>query len=358
MTKENKLSIFACDNGDAILLEADGKTVMTDINYRDAAADPNDDDCPDFSAEIRAACENHQLSLFVLTHPDADHCRGFDDVFHVGDPAKHDADPEEGHVKIIVDEIWCSPYSVAPNYVTDEAKPLLEEINRRHKLIGKEGGTKDGNRLVVRSLDGDVDGALTPKVAWTLLAPTSVEATIPKQTDTDAKPPSSNPSSLVLHWRVTVGGRDNLLLLGGDSTVEVWERIHQEMNATPDRLRWHVLVAPHHCSRHSLGRGSGKDFTYSTEAVEAISHMQGSGHVVASSKAIKDDEHDPPSAEAKDQYLTSLAPNGRFHCTGTHDNDQPGHVVFDLTAGGPTLKPGSSRSYSGGNHVGGGGGYG
>lgn len=365
MTNANKLSIFACDNGDAILLEADGKTVMTDINYRDTAADPDDDDCPDFGAEIRSACANHHLSVFVLTHPDVDHCRGFGDIFHVGDPANHDSDPAEGHVKIVVDEIWCSPYAADPNYVTDDAKPLVDEIKRRHKLKGTAKGQQAGNKLFVRSLADVVDGSLSPNVSWRLLAPTASEATIPKRKATETCDPSSNSSSLVVQWTVKVNGKDNLLLLGGDSTVEIWERIHKDNEKTLVRLRWHVLVAPHHCSRRSLGkRNASNEFEYSKHALDALGHMQGSGRVVVSSKEIKKNDDDPPSWSAKQQYLKSLAPSGqqdaesRFHCTGTHDEGKPGHVLFDLTAGGPTLKVGSPRSYSSGNRVGGGGGYG
>ena len=43
----NKITFFACDNGDASLIEAHGHTILTDVNYRQAAA--NEDDAPDFA---------------------------------------------------------------------------------------------------------------------------------------------------------------------------------------------------------------------------------------------------------------------------------------------------------------------
>ena len=122
MRGDNKLTVFAAGNGDTILLEAHNKVVLTDIHYRqDGAEDEDNDEVPDFAPDIRDACPDHRLHVFVLTYPDKDHLGGAGAIFHLGHPDTWDCEPEDGEPKIIIEEIWCSPYSIDPHYVTDHS---------------------------------------------------------------------------------------------------------------------------------------------------------------------------------------------------------------------------------------------
>ena len=177
----NKITFFASGNGDSVLLQAHGYTVMTDINYRvSRCQDDNDNEAPDFAPNIRAGCSEDHLDIFVLTHPDQDHLAGFGDVFHLGPPEKWEEDPEDGVVKIIVDEFWCSSYSANPHYTTEASKPVIDEIKRRKKLFDSSEGEKDGNRLVIMDTDTHDSGEIINGLQWHLLAPTPSEAAIPK----------------------------------------------------------------------------------------------------------------------------------------------------------------------------------
>lgn len=349
MSTDNKLTVFAAGNGDTIMIEAHGKTILTDIHYRKTQAeDEENDQVPDFAPDIRAACPDDRLHVFLLTHPDKDHTHGFEELFHAGKPGDWTRHPKEGEPKILVEEIWCSPYAVNPHYVSNEAEPILDEIKRRHKLRGTADGELAGNRLKVMDMGGATSGAVVSGLSWRLLAPTKDEWDIP-EAEKDEMPTSSNPTSLVIRWKVTVDGKDNLILLGGDSTVEIWERIDEEIHAdTPDELSWHVLVAPHHCSRRSLGHvddSEDDDFTESEGAMRALGEMRGKGFVVSSSKRVNHLKNPPPSQQAKNRYLKILADGEevdddvrrRFICTGGDvDNDKPTHAVFHLTGGGTT----------------------
>jgi hypothetical protein len=377
MRGDYKITVFAAGCGDCILIEAHHKTVLTDVHYRvSGAQDALNDEVPDFGPDLRKACGNSHLDVFVSTHPDKDHVAGFSELFHCGPPGEWIAHPDESDPKIVVDEIWCSPYGADPHYVTDQSKPLVDEIKRRKALQGTWQGDLDGNRLVVMDTTTHSTGRVVSGLDWRLLAPTPAEWDIEKA-DEGCPQTSSNSTSLVLQWTVTRSWGKNRILITGDTTVEVLERLESEIHAKdPDHLAWHILIAPHHCSRRSIGRvwNGGcvdEEFEESSGALTALGEQRGEGYVVASSRRVVKGGNTPPSWHAKQRYLRILADGGeitdsvkaRFRCTGGEvAGDKPAHVVFNLNATGPSLAasaaPATVGLGGGGASVGGGGGYG
>jgi hypothetical protein len=363
MRGDYRLTVFAVGCGDSVLIEAHDKVVLTDIHYRaNRAQDEDDDEVPDFAADLRQACGNHHLDVFVSTHPDKDHVLGFSELFHCGSPAAWDSDPDDGEPKIIVDEIWCSPYGADPHYVTDQSKPLVDEIKRRQALAGSSEGQVAGNRLKVLDTSTHSTGSIAADFDWRLLAPTPEEWDIPKAAE-GCPPTSSNSTSLVIQWKVKRNWGDNRFLIAGDTSVEVLERLEREVHRkNPDELSWHVLVAPHHCSRRSIGRvlNSGcvdEEFEESKPALVALGEQQGDGFVAASSRRVVRGGNTPPSWHAKQRYLKILGRGGQVT-----DAVKPAHIVFNLNASGPSLAataaPGVIGLGGGGASVSGGGGYG
>ncbi|MGH2443712.1 MAG: hypothetical protein ACRDFX_11205 [Chloroflexota bacterium] len=273
-----------------------------------------------------------------------DHLGGADTLLHLGDSESYDPEPDEGDPKIFVDEIWTSPYAIEPAYETEQSKAMLKEIRRRDKLRGTPEGESDGNRLKVLTSDGDeTEGWVGNSLHWTLLAPTEEEANI-EQPDEEEEKVSANNSSLVILWRVEVEEGEGYFLLGGDAVVEVWERIKADHDADLTELGWHVLLAPHHCSRGVLNRKVEEEYKPSDDAREALSQVRGDGFIVSSSKEILDDDDNPPSYEAKQQYLEILkeakASNheARFLNPDTHKDGDPAPVIFEITKNGPQCK--------------------
>jgi hypothetical protein len=340
---KNQMRFFPVGNGDTVLLETGGYTILIDLCYRDGC-DSDDDDYYDFAPDLRDACRSRgglHLTIFVLTHPDKDHLRGFTNLFHVGDPSSKDDED-----LILVDEMWVSPYSLDPNYETDVSKPVLREIKRRWRLQGTDAGQKDGNRIRVLSSDGDENfGQVGENIGWTVLAPTQEEADIPAAEEGEDQP-SSNDSSLVIRWSVTVERFENHALLGGDATVEVWDRVWDTNEEQPSVLAWHILLTPHHCSRGALARknlDTGK-YDYSDKANSALGQVEGDGFAVASSNEIKKNDDNPPSWEAKQKYIKILGkntdsdPEERFLNPDTYKDGAPVPVIFEFTSNGPRLK--------------------
>lgn len=343
-----KFRIFPSNNGDTLLIETPDRVVLTDINYRSECSE-TDSELYDFGPDLREACSRngkHELDIFVLTHPDQDHLRGYGQLFYMGAPASYN--PTEKTPLILVKEIWGSPYAIAPGYTTEDSKPLLDEIQRRYKLQGTDLGNVDGNRLKVLSVDGsETGGAVGPYLTWQLLGPTVEEADIESPSKDESAPkPSCNDSSLIIRWTLQQDGNEANILLAGDATVKVWERLWDDYGDNPDTLSWHVLVAPHHCSRGCMAWKDPEtgEYEYSDKALDALGQVNGDGFVIASSKEIKRDDDNPPSWDAKQKYLgilrqaSPIDPESRFLNPETHHQGKPAPVEFELTHRGLTRK--------------------
>ncbi len=350
----NNLSHFPVGNGDTTLIELDKKTIQTDVNYRDSAADPDEDDY-DFAPDLQKAClvssRTYRLSVFVLTHPDVDHLRGFQELYYRGDPDKYKDRKSADDKLILIEEMWISPYAENPNYDTDDSKAVFEEINRRLALRGTPDGEKDGNRIKTLDTDGEhKTGSLTANISWEVLAPTPDEADIQDEEGSEEHA-SSNDSSLVIRWTLKVDGGVTRVLIAGDATVEVWDRIWKDYSKKTDKLKRHILLSPHHCSRGAMARKQDDDsYEYSDDALSALEQFDGDGFIVSSSKEIKRNDDNPPSWEAKQKYLGMLKKakekghEDRFLNPETFKAGKPEPVVFDLTKSGPVLKTAGTAS--------------
>lgn len=347
----NRITFFPVGNGDATLIELNGTTVLTDIHYRTACENDGEPEF-DFAPELQEACHrgrrDYRLRLFVLTHPDRDHLGGFTTLFFTGDPDSYPARPAADDRLILIEEMWVSPYALSPHYETAASAPVLKEIRRRHDLMGTLAGQQDGNRLRVMDTRAG-GGVFAPGLAWRLLAPTPQEAAIPEAPKGE-EPNSSNNSSLVIQWTLTVDGGTTELILAGDAEVDIWERLWRDHGRNPLALRRHILLAPHHCSRCSMARKvENERYEYSQPALAALGQANGTGFIVASSKPIKNDDDNPPSWDAKQMYLQMLReagasdPESRFLNPDTHLGGKPDPVVFELSRHGPSLRvPGTS----------------
>lgn len=351
---------FRVGNGDMTLVELEsGRRVLIDINIR-GAADDEDDDTPDVAGQLRDLLVRDgdgrlYVDAFLLTHPDADHVRGLVNHFHLGAPG----DWVEADDKILIREMWSSPIifrrACKKNHVLDkDAKAWAAEARRRVALFREQGAPDPGDMILILGEDADgktddledilvktgsrfgsVTGEEDGSFSALLLAP------LPPSDDEDEEVVlSKNNSSVVVQLTLAASGKADagVFLFGGDAEVEIWERIWDQYGDEPDDLAYDVLVAPHHCSWHSLSHDSwsqhGQNAQVSAKARKALGQPRSGAIVLASSCPVEDDDNDPPCIRAKREYVGILKPvGGEFRCVADGSGDEP--FVFTINWAGP-----------------------
>lgn len=350
-----KTTHFKVSNGDMTLIETgDGNFIVVDINIRASADDPNDD-APDVAKQLKDRLTRDDkgrltVDAFLLTHPDADHCRGLEKHFHLGplDQWKKTDD------KIVIHEMWSSPIifrrASRKHSLCSDAKAWAAEARRRVREFRANGYAYDGDRIKI--LGEDIDGK-TDDLTEILVTGGDVFQTVRGVTDNtfsahllapllandeeEAEFLSKNNSSIVMN--VSLGKTDlqnpSYYLFGGDAEVGIWEKLWGKYGDDPTQFQYDVLIAPHHCSWHSLSWDSwsdfGEDAEVSDDARSALGQPISGASIIASSKEIKDDDSDPPCIRAEREYEAILKPvNGKFTCLGELAGDAP--LEFEITS--------------------------
>lgn len=356
-----KTTHFRVGNGDMMLIELEsGRRILVDINIRAAADDPEDDDTPDVAKQLRDRLDRDDedrlyVDAFLNTHPDEDHIRGLENHFHLGAPA----DWSKKADKILIREMWSSPVvfrrASKDHVLCDDANAWATEARRRVQRFRNGGAIGDGDRILIlgEDVDGKTDdlGAILVKTDesfytvcgsadWSfesrLLAPLTAKDDEEEETIT------KNNSSVIMRMKLKLSGTTRAqYLVGGDADVGVWDRVWEHNESRPEWLEYDVLIAPHHCSWHSLSYDSwsdyGEDAQVSEPARKALGQALSGALIIASSKPISDDDSDPPCVRAKREYESILEDvGGEFRCVADGAGVQP--LEIEILAAGPKIK--------------------
>lgn len=370
-----KITFFPVSNGDMTLItlnDTNETSILIDVNIRCAADDPDDDTC-DVAAELRKKLRTDDngrpyVNVFVLSHPDQDHCTGLQKHFHLGPLDDYVYEPPEGEeLKIVIREIWSSPMvfrrASKNNSLTDDAKAFNKEAKRRANLYKANAGSNitDGDRILIIGEDEDpektkgLEGILKKQgdiINWingnySSYAWVRVLGPFPKGDEEEEKSLIKNHSSVILQYHIAsdlVNPDACIFLSGGDAEVAIWKKLWEQYKYNTDYLKYDLLQTPHHCSWHVLSFDSQSqcdDPKVDADAKSALSQANSGAYIVSSSKAIKDDGSDPPSYAAKEEYLT-ISKN--FKCTGEHPNETSHEPLeFIVAADGPQ-PPGKKKT--------------
>lgn len=367
---DSVITFFPIGNGGMTLIRLnDGlnnslkTTILIDINIRDVSS--SEDNICDVAQELRDRLpidskKRPYVDAFILTHQDDDHILGFKEHFHVGSLDNYKVPKDDENPKIVIRELWSTPRfrkEASDNYsLSDDAKEFNKEMRRRVKLFEDNQCIQpEGERAIIvgKDPDGEAEGLdsiireigtsfskinehdIGDKFEGFVLGP------LERQDDEqDEDFDDKNRQSIILQIEVKEDKYDHKVLLTGDAECLVWEKLWDRYNNS-DRLEYDLLLNPHHCSWHSLSYDSqseNDDPQICKDAKNALSQTKIGARIIAQSKPIKNNDDDPPSQAAKDEYLTVVS-ESNFYCTDEYPSEKnPELLEFNLTSNGSQRK--------------------
>lgn len=333
------LVFWPVGNGDSTTIVVDS-SLFLQVDLNNLQKSEEDDDPTWCVIDELIAClpkrnKRPYLAAFALTHPDQDHCCGFETLLE----------------KIDIGELWATPRVFAEYKMdlSDDATAFKMEAERRVKAtIDAKGDPGPGNRVRVfgySSLlnlkelkDLPADRLVIPGNELTTIDEVDVKdrfrvfAHSPFKDDLEG---ARNDTSLGMQVTLYDGDSTVQALLFGDLGYPALKRIFEVSKI--DDVSWNVLLAPHHCSKCAMyGRDEGEDEeTLKPDILDAIDSASTSpNRVVSSSNPVPSSNQkgdNPPHAEAKKRYEGITT---GFICTMEHPNeDKPHPIVFKLEDG-------------------------
>ena len=329
------------------MVVSESEVVQIDINDKLMADEQGNEHIPivdELVAKLPKRDGKPYLSCFVLTHPDLDHCRGFKDLLK----------------RVTIGEIWHTPRIFLENGpdLNDEALSFRAEARRRAKLtIDAAGDPGAGNRVRIigysdhfqpgKRFYGFPDQFKTrPGSSITVIDGADVSDRFHAFVHAPFKEGLANDrNETSLAMRVIVG-TTNFAIRGlflGDlsypTIMQIFEETHAHGN---DRmLEWHVLLAPHHCSKKVMYERDdfGSDVLQQDVLDELSACQLDIGYIVTSSNEFPHSNSpgdNPPHRKARNRYEEIV--NTAFVCTGefsTPEDVRP--IIFTATAAGIVL---------------------
>ena len=328
----SKIKFYPVDNGDTVLIKVDKTTIQIDANIR------NNDDCYDVMSDLldefsKDSEGRYHLDLFMLTHPDEDHCRGIDTNYYLGNPEKY-SDEDLKNDLVIIDELMVTPM-LFTGATSEPAKALKKEAERRRKLWddNSRDKTKAGNRLVIIGYDGDkryknvtsyIPGEIIKEVNGKSMSLLEFFVHSPfKDSLVEGRAEADkNATSIVMQARFkytsTATQPSALYLFGGDA---------DHMNGETDK--------PVESSKTMI-----KD------------HKTNGAVIIASSKQIKKDKDNPPHHQSKEEYVKLIGADKFISLAEEPDSKKPKPVVYEVTSSGFLRKDKNQQKGSTGAAIG------
>ena len=277
------------------------------------------------------------LSLFVLTHPDEDHIKGFEYLLE----------------NVIVSEIWFTP-KVFMEYkpkLCEDANKFREEAERRKKLATKnKGKLETGDKIKIIGYNKIIDEEEFKNFPKELIMYPGEETNIIDDREFDeinifVHAPfgddlagEKNETSVGMQVELYNGEDIGSVLLLGDLGYPIINKIFDLSlkRSNEDKLRWDVFLAPHHCSKSVMYYQDEDDEEekLKKDILDSFENNKGSlGYIISSSEPVPSknkDGDDPPHAKAKNRY-EGIVDVGKFMCTQEHPNEKKTEpIVFSF----------------------------
>ncbi|MFH1883490.1 MAG: metallohydrolase [Planctomycetota bacterium] len=301
------------------------------------------------------------VDAFILTHRHMDHLQGIQQYFYLGSVSDYPKPNDDEVPKAIIQELWSShrvwKEASASYELCDDAKAFNNEMKRRVELFNESSVIQsEGDRAIIVGKDpgGKCDGLepityeiedvftrintrdISSKLQGRILGPLYQQKDEVEEAFND-----KNRQSIVIQMTIKEGEYDNKMLLAADAECLVWEILWNLYKSDTEKLEYDILQAPHHCSWHALSYDSqtrDENPKVCVGAKLALSQARIGACIVSQSKPIINNDSDPPSRAAMDEYLT-IVDKERFYCTNEYPNiEKPEPLEFNMTSGGPQKK--------------------
>ena len=320
------IKYYPVGNGDNSLLTLQDKTtILIDCNIRNCDSDEIFDVKADLLQNLQKDNGIPFVDVFVLTHGDQDHCRGFKKHFYQGDPNSYsNKDKDEGLIR--VDTMWFSPM-IAEQHTNEDEDAYQLEAERRLALHRKGDYRKDlpGNRIRIIGYDGNADyqdlnelrsipGEVINVFNNKYQSKFSVFIHAPfKQQLVQESDDKKNSTSIVFQARFKSSPLNedfsSLAIFGGDSDHVSWETILEKTKEhnNESALEWDLFLSPHHCSWSFFNdRPQAENPIPKKTSLDVLDYGRKNSIVIASSKEIKNNDDNPPHWKAKNQYVKKV----------------------------------------------------
>ena len=348
------ITFYPLGNADCAKIDlANGRTLLFDYaNTRD-----HDDDADlriDLAEQLRdelAGADRSSFDVVAFTHLDDDHVSGVPDFFYLEHAAKYQDDD-----RIKIDELWVPAAAIVETGVTGDAGVIRAEA--RYRLLEGRGIRVFSRPGLLDEWLADHDVALEDRQhlltdAGQLIPGFSrdvdelelfVHSPFALRLD-DGNVVDRNRDALVLHATFVPDEVETKVILASDVDHEVIADIVRvtRRHGNDERLEWHVLGLPHHCSYLSLGPEKGEEITDPTDEVRWLYESQGQrlGRVVSTSEPIPaDDTEQPPHRQAANYYREMLAEKrGEFLVTMEHPKTSaPEPLTIEISGHGAAVR--------------------
>ncbi|MPM61103.1 hypothetical protein SDC9_107957 [bioreactor metagenome] len=357
---DSSITYFPVGNGDTTLIQLyDETSILIDCNITQDSEDENKEEAyPVHDHILKKILKDKNnipyLDVFILTHPDEDHCRGFVTTFYTGDPSNYEEkDRKEG--KIRIDELWLSPRMFSSceekGELSESAQCVYKEAERRMDLYkdNNSESKEPGNRLRVigysdnEELKGLENIIITPGNSINLInsnvkSDFSFFIHAPFKEDNDSELSSRNDTSIILQARFDVGNTKNagLAFFGGDSKCTIFEKVVER--SEKQDLQWDLFLAPHHCSWYFFNELSyEEDPTPSKKILDLLGMSREGAFIIASCKPIVDNDDNPPHFGAAKEYKKKVKENNFLATMEWTNEKNPTPINFRITQMGPQI---------------------
>lgn len=359
-----RIKYYPVENGDTSLITLSDETkIMIDVNITNDSVDENNDERFDvlndlLNSELKKDDDKPFVDVFILTHPDIDHCGGFEKYFYQGKPEDYSESDKKDEL-IIINELWYSPklFSRFTKDLSKDAKKFKKEAERRMDLYKNDSNeaNKNGNRIRIvgysdnKDLEGLEDRLVIPGNTINIFNEDEksdfelfIHAPLKERNEEEDR----NDSSIVFQARFDVDKEKNACLAfwGGDAGWKVWEEILDLSN--DEDLNWDLFLAPHHCSwgffNDNTEEGKKEPKQSSLDILDK--RIGKNPKVIVSSKEIKRDGDNPPSYKARNQYIDKVKEKN-FLVTSTNSDTQPPEPIeFEISSNGPSENKSNSSN--------------